>query len=147
MNRAWLSPCGLYCGACGVLIADRTHDDILKGRMAKAFGVAIEDIRCNGCMSGTVFVYCRTCAVRKCAVEKGYEGCYRCDAFPCGHIENFPVPEGKRIILRSIPEWRTLGTEKWTEGEEKRYSCANCGAPLFRGARKCRACETPFVDI
>jgi len=69
VNRAWLAPCGLYCGACGVRIADRTNDDILKGKMAKAFGVSLDDVRCQGCMSGTVFVYCRTCAIRKCALE------------------------------------------------------------------------------
>ena len=146
MNKDLLSPCGLYCGACGILIADRTNDHVLKGKLAKAYGVAVDDIRCNGCLSEKVFVYCRVCPIKKCSSGKGYEGCYQCDAFPCEHVDHFPVEEGKRIIMRSIPEWRSLGTEKWLENEETRYKCLSCHSPLFRGARKCRICETPFVD-
>ncbi len=56
------------------------------------------------------------------------------------------MPVGKKIILRSIPAWRDLGTEKWMEEEEKRYHCPNCGYPLFRGKKRCRNCKEG-VDV
>ena len=45
------------------------------------------------------------------------------------------MPVGKKIILRSIPAWRDLGTEKWMEEEGKRHHCPNYGYPLFGGQR------------
>jgi predicted RNA-binding Zn-ribbon protein involved in translation (DUF1610 family) len=76
-------------------------------------------------------------------MEKSYEGCHQCDDFPCNMIEDFPQPVGKKVILRAIPSWRELGTEKWVEEEEKRYLCPNCGYKLFRGANRCRNCKEP----
>ena len=96
MNKDLLSPCGLYCGACGILIADRTNDNVLKGKLAKAYGVAVDDIRCSGCLSEKVFVYCRVCAIKKCSSEKGYEGCYQCDAFPCEACRSFSRRRGQK---------------------------------------------------
>jgi len=52
------------------------------------------------------------------------------------------VPEGKKNILRAIPLWREVGYRGVYKGEEKLFSCDNCGTKLFRGARKCRQCGT-----
>jgi hypothetical protein len=142
-----LSPCGLYCGACGIMIAHREGDQKLKEKLAAAYGLKPSDIACEGCLSEKLFVYCRACPVRKCAGEKGLEGCYLCSEFPvCPHINNFPYPAGKENIMRAIPEWKKLGTEKWVAAEMKRYSCPKCGAQLFRGAKRCRACKEPVAS-
>ena len=48
---------------------------------------------------------------------------------------------GKKVILRAIPYWREVGTEKWIEDEEARYVCPDCGNKVFRGAMTCNRCK------
>ncbi|MGD0279640.1 MAG: DUF3795 domain-containing protein [Smithella sp.] len=142
INRELLAPCGLYCGVCGIYYATANGDDQLKEKLAKAYGDTPDKISCRGCCSNSVYWYCSVCAVKSCAMEKGYLGCHQCISFPCDKIDNFPVPEGKKNILRAIPRWKELGTEEFIKAEEKLFSCENCGTKLFRGARKCRKCGT-----
>ncbi len=142
INNETVSPCGLYCEVCGVYQATAANDQNMKEKFAKAYNVPVEKLSCKGCMSDDVFVFCKECKIKSCAGEKGYEGCYQCDEFPCENIEAFPVPEGKQNILRAVPKWREFGTKKWTEYEKKLFSCNECGNQLFRGARKCRDCGT-----
>lgn len=146
VNKDLLAPCGLYCGVCGVVIAHRDNNEKFKEKLSGVYGVTPEEIRCKGCKSNERFGFCELCPIRSCAEEKGYEGCHECDDFPCSMIEAFPLPVGKKVILRAIPQWREMGTEKWVEAEEARYICPDCGAKLFRGARRCRECKTP-VDV
>lgn len=145
-----LAPCGLYCGVCSIYIAHRDNNIKFKERLLpvyKAFAKGIDDIACTGCLSsGIIFPVCRVCAIKKCTQEKGIEGCHQCDEFPCKYINNFPIRVGKKVILRTIPTWRELGTEKFVEEEEKRYHCPNCGNQLFRGAKRCNQCKKE-VDV
>jgi len=140
------APCGLYCGVCAVYMAHRDNNLEFKQRLTTVYNVGVDDIRCKGCLSDEPFVYCHTCTIRACVIEKGIEGCHQCDDFPCKSIEDFPLPVGKRVILRAIPTWRELGTERWMEEEERHYHCPHCGYALFRGARRCRNCKEP-VDL
>ena len=103
--------------------------------------LSTEDIRCSGCLSDDVFMYCKRCEIKDCTKEKGYTGCHECDEFPCQHIENFPMAVGKKVILRAIPYWREVGTEKWIQDEEARYICPECGNKVFRGVVKCNQCK------
>lgn len=143
IDKALVPPCGLYCGVCSILIAHRDHNDKFKERLATLYGTKPEEIKCKGCLSDEVFGYCRVCPIKSCAAERGYEGCHQCDDFPCGHIEKFPMPVGKKVILRAIPQWKKLGMEAWIEAEIERYHCPNCGYELFRGAKRCRNCKEP----
>lgn len=140
------APCGLYCGVCAIYVADRDGNDRFKEKLAPVYGVSVDQVRCHGCLSDEPFVYCQVCPIKSCVVEKNYEGCHQCDDFPCGHIEEFPIPVAKKVILRSIPAWKELGTERWMQEEEKRYRCPHCDYALFRGAQRCRSCKEP-VDL
>ena len=140
MKNELLPPCGLYCGLCGIHYATEHNDDRLRGKLAAAYGVPAESLVCNGCLSGTVFLYCRECAVKNCAAERKLEGCHLCGEFPCEKIESFPVPEARANMLRAVPEWKRLGTEEWIRSEMKLFSCKSCGTQMFRGAKKCREC-------
>jgi DNA-directed RNA polymerase subunit RPC12/RpoP len=140
------APCGLYCGVCAILIAHKDNNIKFKERLTTVYGVNIEDIQCEGCLSDKLYKYCQTCPIRSCAGEKAIEGCHQCNDFPCKFIENFPLPVGKKVILRAIPTWRELGTERWMEEEEKRYHCPHCGYKLFRGTKRYRNCQQP-VDV
>jgi len=143
VNPDLLSPCGLYCGVCAVYIAHRDDNKKFKERLAPVYGVGPEDIRCKGCKSDEPFGFCKVCPIKSCTIEKGYEGCYQCGDFPCSLIDAFPLPVGKKVILRTVPQWREMGTDKWIAAEEERYHCPECGADLFRGAQRCRQCKTP----
>ena len=138
------APCGLYCGVCAILIADRDNNTKFKERLTGVYGVTADQIQCQGCLSDELFVYCQSCPIRSCAIEKGIEGCHQCDDFPCQFIDDFPLPVGKKVILRAIPTWRELGTERWMEEEEKRYHCPHCGYAVFRGVQRCRNCQSPL---
>lgn len=146
MNPELLAPCGLYCGVCGVYMASRDNNEPLKEKLAGAYGVTPDQIACNGCLSAQRFVYCQTCGIRTCAMENNHEGCHQCDTFPCNLIDAFPVPVGKKVILRSVPARKKLGTQIWAKQEETRYECPQCHVQLFRGARRCPRCKA-LVEI
>jgi hypothetical protein len=145
-KKEFAAPCGLYCGVCGIYIAHRDGNLKFKELLAPVYNLGVDDIKCEGCLSDEPFAYCRTCAIKSCASDKGIEGCHQCDDFPCKYIDDFPIPVGKKVILRAVPAWKELGTEKWMEEEEKRYHCPHCGYVLFRGAKRCRNCKEP-VDL
>jgi len=146
IQKELMPPCGLYCGVCGILIADRDNNLKFKERLTTVYNLPVEEIQCQGCRSNQVFTYCKACFIKDCTTQKGYEGCHQCKDFPCEYIENFPLPVGKKVILRVVPRWREIGTEKVIEEEEKRYVCPGCGYKLFRGAKTCRNCKKP-VDV
>jgi hypothetical protein len=140
MNKQLAAPCGLYCGVCGIHIAWRDSNEKFKEKLAPVYRVKTEDLVCDGCLSDRVFGYCQVCPIKSCCGDKQIEGCHECADFPCKFVDNFPVAVGKKVILRSVPKRREVGTEQWMAEEEKRYTCSHCGHPAFRGAKKCRQC-------
>jgi hypothetical protein len=143
LNPDLMSPCGLFCGACPIYVADRTDDQRLKEKLSAFYNVAIDEIACKGCLSDVPFSFCRVCEIKSCSADKQNAGCHECDDFPCALIENFPVPEGKAVILRSVPKRRQVGDEQWVKNETDRYTCPHCGGPLFRASSRCRSCKEP----
>ncbi len=154
INKDYIAPCGLYCGVCGILYATLENNvkfkerllGVYKGKLPDRENLSVEDIHCKGCLSDEPFYFCRECNIKDCATKKGYKGCHKCKDFPCKLIEEFSIPLGKKVILRAIPYWREVGTEKWVKAEEARYICPECGHKLFRGAKRCNRCKTP-VDL
>lgn len=154
INKDFLAPCGLYCGVCAIMYATRNNDEkfkeilvgVYKGRLPGSEGLSPADISCEGCLSEKPFIYCEKCEIKDCTRQRGYAGCHQCPDFPCGMIEAFPMPVGKKVILRGIPHWREVGTEQWVAAEEARYTCPSCGNKLFRGAKRCNKCKSA-VDL
>jgi hypothetical protein len=152
VNEKFLAPCGLYCGVCGVYYATRDSNQkflekllgVYQGKIPGLENLTTDDLLCDGCLSDRKSIFCRACAIRDCTGEKGYVGCHECKDWPCEHIENFPMPVGKKVILRAIPHWRAHGTERWVADEEARYVCPDCGNQIFRGARRCNRCGMPL---
>jgi len=66
-------------------------------------------------------------------MKKNYEGCHQCKEFPCKLIDDFPVPVGEKVILRSVPARKKLGTEKWVAEEGNRYRCPHCSGYSIDG--------------
>jgi len=152
INPNFLSPCGLYCGVCGVYYATRDQNEKFLNKLLGVYqssipgleSKTIDDIKCEGCLSDKRSIFCSSCAIRDCTQQKGFIGCHECDDFPCRHIEEFRIPVGKKVILRAIPYWREHGTEKWVVDEEARYICPACGNKIFRGAKSCNKCKIPL---
>ena len=140
------APCGLYCGVCGVYVAHKDNNLKLKERLTTVFNVGIDGLKCKGCLSNELFEHCKTCQIKSCTIEKGIEGCHQCDDFPCPFIDNIRMDIARKVVLRSVPARRKLGTNQWMEEEDKRYHCPHCGYTLFRGAQRCRQCRQP-VDV
>ena len=154
IHPEYTAPCGLYCGVCRILHATQEDDHTLLERLVRVFArrlpemasVSADDLLCDGCLSARRSVFCRECSIRECVREKGFQGCHECTDFPCQFVEEFSIPVGKKVIVRTIPYWRTHGTEQWVAAEEKRYRCPECGERLFRGAQQCGRCKSP-VDV
>lgn len=151
-NKDLMAPCGLYCGTCGVYIATRDNNEKLKQVLGRLYGTPPEETECRGCMQSDppkrLYCYCQTCSIRSCVKGKGYYSCHQCDAWPCHLIETFGLATGRRVMERAIPLWRAAvaahgddaGSIEWARSECARYHCSSCGAPLFRGAQRCRDC-------
>ena len=145
-----LAPCGLYCGVCRILQATEENDLAYLKRLVRIYARRFpeiasappEQLLCDGCLSTRRFLFCQECAIRDCTQQKGVEGCHECSEFPCTLVDEFPMPVGRKVMLRSIPYRRTHGTEQWIAAEEERYRCPECGATLFRGARRCGHCRS-----
>ncbi|MDQ5987145.1 MAG: hypothetical protein CSYNP_02882 [Syntrophus sp. SKADARSKE-3] len=157
-NRELMAPCGLYCGACGVYIATRDKNEKFRSVMGNLYGTKPEDTACLGCMQPDpprlLYSYCSSCELRSCIKSKGFYSCHQCDQWPCTLVENFGYATGIRVMKRAIPIWRAKvaeygdeqGSVEWARAECKRYHCPSCGAPLFRGAKTCRACKTSVAE-
>jgi hypothetical protein len=139
-----LSPCGLYCGVCGIRTAYLSGKSSFIAAMAKTYGVKPEQIKCDGCRSNSPFILCATCPIKSCAEERNLVGCHECSEWPCDNVRDFSFVPARGEMMRAIPLWRELGTEKWIEYEMKYFSCKECGAQLFRGVRRCRNCNTEW---
>jgi hypothetical protein len=157
-NRDLMAPCGLYCGVCGVYIATRDDNEKFKAVMGTLYGTPPEQTECLGCMQpdppDKLYGFCNGCAIRDCVRSRGLYSCHQCDEWPCSLIEEFPFATGVRVMKRAIPLWREKaaqwgdqeGSVAWARAECERYHCPWCGEPLFRGARRCRACKRPVAD-
>ena len=157
-DKKLMAPCGLYCGVCGVYIATRDNNDKFKKALGNLYGTPPEETECIGCMQKEphekLYSYCKLCKIRDCVKSKALYSCHQCDQWPCDHIESFGLKTGLDVMKRTIPIWRKCVAEKgdengsieWARSECERYHCSSCGAPLFRGAQKCRVCKHVVTD-
>jgi hypothetical protein len=157
-NRDLMAPCGLYCGACGVYIANRDGNEKFTAIMGALYGSEPEKTKCLGCMQPDppkeLYGYCKECEIRNCVKSKGHYSCHQCEEWPCDLIENFGLATGVRVMKGTSPIWREKvaeygdeqGSVEWARAECERYHCSSCGSPLFRGAQRCRACKKPVAD-
>jgi hypothetical protein len=146
VKNEYLSPCGMYCSVCSVRAAIQNNDQDLKKALASFFGTSPENIVCDGCMSEKTFQFAKTCSIRACAQKKNLTGCHQCGDFPCNNIKNFSIAPAKSRILKAIPRWKELGTERFVAEVENQYTCSKCGTLLHRYANKCSKCQTNFVS-
>lgn len=125
--------CGLYCAACPSYMATQRGD-------CKELGL----VECKGCKSDTLTgEWCKDCALKKCAREKGLDFCYECKEYPCESLENFktdkmyPYHGEVYDYMKSI---KKLGKTTWLDEMTKRWNCTNCGKSFDWWTQKCLSC-------
>lgn len=133
-----LAYCGLYCGACPLYLATRagTLDSLV------SHGMGAEHLRCLGCRSEKVSVYCLNCSLKKCAAGQGLVSCADCADFPCRALRAFErdgVPH-HRGVVDALQECRAAGLEAWLRAQAARNTCVGCGGPLSFHDERCPAC-------
>ena len=142
--------CGLYCGTCPAYLAHQKNDVEQLERYSQLFGIPVEEIRCDGCLSDRVFAPCVNCrhGFRQCAREKGVMWCFQCGDFPCQrlmdfrnvHIENGVSHHAN--VVEDLQYMKEHGVEQWVEEQEKARRCTQCGEMLYWFVRKCPGCHT-----
>jgi hypothetical protein len=149
MTKPGDSFCGIYCGACSVLVHGTT------GRVdrfvACARGIPARDIACGGCKSDAVYAGCRTCSFRDCATSRGVAHCVECAEFPCAAYAKWA--SAKRLLPHveeapaSLAAIRRDGVEAWLSAQERRWSCPQCEARFSWYQETCAACGRDLADV
>ena len=153
--------CGNYCGACSIMVAYRTGN---KDRLAshwteenlkallKQQGITLSEnesleLKCHGCKTDTLFINCRHCKIRDCAVNRKVDHCIECDEYPCKLFDDSLLNKDLQQILphlKLVPENLKLikekGSEKWLEDQEKLWKCPQCQMDSSWYAISCTKC-------
>lgn len=137
--------CGLYCGACAVLIANR--EGTLKESSQK-WDTDPEDLKCHGCKTETNAVYCKTCDIKQCAENKQIDFCFQCAEYPCTRLVEFRNDEFPHhsVIFRNLEIIQKKGAKKWLEEQKLRWSCPECGTKFAWYDETCKKCGTKLYN-
>ena len=142
--------CGLFCSACTFYIG--TYEDPARlTRLAAAFGMSEEKLRCDGCRSDRRLFYCQNCHMFGCAADKGYSFCGECPDCPCPPLEEFVAKRPHRAdIYRDLALIAKIGGEAWVAEATERHSCPDCGTLNSAYDLVCRRCgrdpSSPYVE-
>ncbi|TAL17845.1 DUF3795 domain-containing protein [bacterium] len=136
------SYCGIYCGACSILVHSRT------GRSDRFIDCCPKlpegELACGGCKSDTVYTACRGCPLRNCSVGKGIEHCVDCTDYPCKDYKAWSSASRLLSHIKEAPgsleAIKRGGTDGWAEAQIKRWSCSDCGTPFSWYAKVCSKC-------
>lgn len=124
------APCGIWCGSC------------------PSFGKT-----CNGCAPDDPQQDRKSkwrCRLRVCCYEKQQlDYCMDCEQFPCPDHDKKLIrshPEDPRFRYRhEIPDnfrkLRELGTERYIQYQRKRFTCPECGGPVYWYHYTCGRCK------
>ena len=140
--KAQSAICGLFCPSCICFIDTKEYPEKLKEK-AQERGVAVEDLRCCGCRSDTLYIYCREhCFMKPCAEDRGIDFCGECPEYPCTQMKDFQSAKPHRLELwESQERIKEAGYEKWYMEMIEHYSCPECNTINSAYDLKCRNCN------
>ncbi len=152
------SYCGLYCGACDIHLAYKTG---YKSRLASFWSVPLlktflgglgapydendlSEMKCHGCKSDTLFVNCKACGIRTCAIEKKAEHCIDCREYPCTQFQERNKVEGLlphiKLSRNNLERIKKAGSKQWLADQEKQWQCPKCKAGYAWYSGRCTKC-------
>lgn len=147
------APCGLYCGACTLYVAQRRSDSKRLIQLAqnitirKDRSITLNDLDCKGCLSNRVSFFCRECNLRSCVYAKDLTHCAQCTEFPCQQIIDFN-DDGRPHhgeVLTNIRRQKKIGLDTWISEQKERWRCSNCDSIVDWYTHKCPECDAPLV--
>jgi hypothetical protein len=100
--------CGLYCGVC----TDFTLEKVCRG------------CGCN-CATCAAHWHHQTCAIYRCAEEKGFDTCADCLEMPCSRLIQFaadPVWTTHVPVIENLRRIARIGLDLWLEEQEEFWS-------------------------
>jgi len=141
--KAQSAICGLFCPACVCFIETEEYPDKLKEK-AQERGVAVEDLRCCGCRSDTLNIFCKEhCYMKPCAEGRGIDFCGECPEYPCTQLKDFQSKRPHRLELwDSQARIKEVGYEKWYMEMIEHYSCPDCSTINSAYHLACRNCNS-----
>ncbi len=132
--------CGLYCGACSLYIATTENDTEKLEYFAKSYNTDVEGMKCLGCRSDVLTVFCRECEFKTCTDEKNIGFCGECGEY-CDAFKEFQQAKPHRIELyQDLKRISEVGPEEWMKEMEKRYACKSCSTINSAYNMTCRKC-------
>lgn len=152
------SYCGIYCGACDIMVAYQTgrrtaFASFWKESTVKAIqqtlGLRYDDSRpfelaCNGCKTDSLFVNCRICKIRTCAAGKRLDHCADCGDYPCGLFSEWLKMKLFLPHLKQVPgnmEYiKKHGVNRWLSEQEKKWKCPVCQTGFAWYSSTCENC-------
>jgi len=152
------SYCGIYCGACDIMISYQSGKKSRLGsfwnesavkKLHRGLGLDYDntrpfELKCNGCKTGTLFVNCRVCSIRKCAIDKKIRHCIDCGEYPCKTISesdkmSFFLPHLK-CKHANMEKIKNDGVNRWLSEQNKRWKCPECSRNFSWYSAKCGGC-------
>lgn len=137
------SYCGMYCGACSILVAYRDGN---KDDFARFFEEELGmELKCHGCKSDYQFVNCAVCATRKCAAGKGVNRCLDCTSCDLFNEDLYAALVEKLphmgMMMENLDRIREIGAEAWLAEQAEQWKCPECGTDFSWYADKCYQCS------
>ncbi len=140
--------CGLYCGACAIMVA--TERDEVEKLLEKeeAAEYTVEQLTCRGCRTDVTACWCADCEMRLCARDRGVAFCCDCDDYPCEHNKAFRADEHPHhsVVLKNLAAIREGGAAAWLAAQLERWKCPSCGARSTWYEEKCDGCGAELHD-
>lgn len=112
--------CGVYCGACPVMLATRA-------------GQIDKEKECYGCKSEKPTGFCATCRIKACAQRNGHEFCGQCSGLRTCElmlmfVSDQQYPYGQ-CVLKNMDAIRDQGLPDWLDVQARRWRCKKCDTP------------------
>ncbi|MGE5417524.1 MAG: DUF3795 domain-containing protein [Acidobacteriota bacterium] len=156
------SYCGIYCGACSIMLNYKTgHKDPLachwseeqiKDFQASQGNQLTEndslEQKCFGCKSDTLFINCAKCKIRECAIAKKVDHCNDCHEFPCDLLKMSLMNEAiaphlphVKMVPINLDIIKKAGGTEWLAQQEKQWKCPECGSETSWYISHCIKCS------
>jgi len=153
--------CGLYCGACEIMMSYRifldVEEDAVWEDLPEEFSKHITkaEVKCHGCRTDDLFDGCKGCAIRKCASDRKVDSCVICPEYPCVEVKKRieALPEiGKHlphtsVMFKNLDLIKNDSVSSWLDDQKKRWSCPDCQTPFSWYQKICIGCGRELDSV